>query len=319
MGGAGGQVYMGCRFPADPVYAAELARHGRAVGERLAAYGVIGRASIDFAAARDRARRLAPPRPRGEPPQGRHHPPLRRAPQHRPPAATTRPRAGGSAPTGPPAAYRATDNLVDPAWKGVPPAPGDRSGRGGRPPARPRHAAPASCCTCCRAWPSTAASASPPSGDPPATPPSSTTPPAPPSPRPPSEAEDAGRRRADRRRRSVPEPLAFPSGHVDRCPDNVEWQWVTRPIRNPRPAGSKRPAPFAAPSWVTRTSTRRSADPNPTLQELQDHITETAWGVWARGGALSLRDRSLLVLAMTAALGRMDEFALHAARRRAPG
>ena len=44
---------MGCRFPADPAYAAELARHGRAVGERLAALGVLGRASIDFAAARD--------------------------------------------------------------------------------------------------------------------------------------------------------------------------------------------------------------------------------------------------------------------------
>ena len=37
-----------------------------------------------------------------------------------------------------------------------------------------------------------------------------------------------------------------------------------------------------------------------------------AWGVWARGGALSTRDRSLLVLAMTAALGRMEEFRLHA-------
>ena len=40
MGGANGQVYMGCRFPADPPYAAELARHGLAVGERLAERGV---------------------------------------------------------------------------------------------------------------------------------------------------------------------------------------------------------------------------------------------------------------------------------------
>jgi 4-carboxymuconolactone decarboxylase len=37
-----------------------------------------------------------------------------------------------------------------------------------------------------------------------------------------------------------------------------------------------------------------------------------AWGVWARGGPLAPRDRSLLVLAMTAALGRMEEFRLHA-------
>lgn len=54
------------------------------------------------------------------------------------------------------------------------------------------------------------------------------------------------------------------------------------------------------------------ADPNPTLREFQDFLTVTAWGVWTRGGPLSLRDRSLLVLAMTAALGRLDEFRLHA-------
>jgi 4-carboxymuconolactone decarboxylase len=53
-------------------------------------------------------------------------------------------------------------------------------------------------------------------------------------------------------------------------------------------------------------------DPNPTMVEFQDHITRMAWGAWARGGALSPRDRSLLVLAMTAALGRMEEFRLHA-------
>ena len=46
--------------------------------------------------------------------------------------------------------------------------------------------------------------------------------------------------------------------------------------------------------------------------EFQDHLTLTAWGVWARGGPLSTRDRSLLVLAITAALGRMEEFRLHA-------
>jgi 4-carboxymuconolactone decarboxylase len=46
--------------------------------------------------------------------------------------------------------------------------------------------------------------------------------------------------------------------------------------------------------------------------EFQDYITSMAWGVWARGGALTPRDRSLLVMAMTAALGRMEEFRLHA-------
>jgi 4-carboxymuconolactone decarboxylase len=56
----------------------------------------------------------------------------------------------------------------------------------------------------------------------------------------------------------------------------------------------------------------QSADPNPVMGEFSDYLTSMAWGVWARGGALSTRDRSLLVLAMTAALGRMEEFKLHA-------
>jgi 4-carboxymuconolactone decarboxylase len=56
----------------------------------------------------------------------------------------------------------------------------------------------------------------------------------------------------------------------------------------------------------------QTADPNPTLREFQDHLTRSAWGVWTREGPLSLRDRSLLVLAITASLGRMEEFELHA-------
>jgi 4-carboxymuconolactone decarboxylase len=51
---------------------------------------------------------------------------------------------------------------------------------------------------------------------------------------------------------------------------------------------------------------------NATAVEFQDFITSMAWGTWARGGPLSTRDRSLLVLVMTAALGRMEEFVLHA-------
>ena len=56
-----------------------------------------------------------------------------------------------------------------------------------------------------------------------------------------------------------------------------------------------------------------TAETDPTAVEFQDYVTATAWGVWARDGALSTRDRSLLVLAMTATLGRMEEFRLHAA------
>jgi 4-carboxymuconolactone decarboxylase len=61
------------------------------------------------------------------------------------------------------------------------------------------------------------------------------------------------------------------------------------------------------------------ADANPTLAEFQEYITSQAWGVWTRGGPLSTRDRSLLVLAMTAALGRMEEFKLHASARSRTG
>jgi 4-carboxymuconolactone decarboxylase len=57
---------------------------------------------------------------------------------------------------------------------------------------------------------------------------------------------------------------------------------------------------------------RMTVDVEPAAAEFQDYLTTVAWGVWARGDALTRRDRSLLVMAMTAALGRMEEFRLHA-------
>jgi 4-carboxymuconolactone decarboxylase len=57
---------------------------------------------------------------------------------------------------------------------------------------------------------------------------------------------------------------------------------------------------------------RVTADAEPVAVEFQDYLTSMAWGVWTRGGPLTSRDRSLLVMAMTAALGRMEEFQLHA-------
>ncbi|HZR11749.1 MAG TPA: carboxymuconolactone decarboxylase family protein [Acidimicrobiia bacterium] len=57
----------------------------------------------------------------------------------------------------------------------------------------------------------------------------------------------------------------------------------------------------------------RVTDVEGAAAEFQDYITSMAWGVWARGGPLSTRDRSLLVMAMTAALGRMEEFRIHVA------
>ncbi len=52
LGGKSGQTYFGCRFPAEPGYASDLARHGTAIAEELVRHGVIGRFAVDFVAAR---------------------------------------------------------------------------------------------------------------------------------------------------------------------------------------------------------------------------------------------------------------------------
>lgn len=117
---ATGQVYTGCRFPARPEYAAEIARHGIAVGEQLARRGAVGRFSVDFAAACDLAGAwqvfaLEINLRKG----GTTHPfsVLRHLAPGRYDAAS------GSWLTddGTPRAYMATDNLVDPAWLGLAP------------------------------------------------------------------------------------------------------------------------------------------------------------------------------------------------------
>jgi hypothetical protein len=48
LGGEGGQVFMGSRFPANPEYAVQISRSARKVGELLAEAGIIGRFAIDF-------------------------------------------------------------------------------------------------------------------------------------------------------------------------------------------------------------------------------------------------------------------------------
>lgn len=52
LGGPSGQSYVGCRFPADPAYAAAITREAVKVGERLAREGVLGRFALDFVAVR---------------------------------------------------------------------------------------------------------------------------------------------------------------------------------------------------------------------------------------------------------------------------
>ena len=54
LGGDNGQVFVGCRFPADPAYAGLLAAHARSVGDLLAGHGVLGRVAVDFVCVRRR-------------------------------------------------------------------------------------------------------------------------------------------------------------------------------------------------------------------------------------------------------------------------
>ena len=55
LGGPNGQTYFGCRFPADPEYAPQIAAQALTVGRRLAREGVIGRCAVDFVSVRAEA------------------------------------------------------------------------------------------------------------------------------------------------------------------------------------------------------------------------------------------------------------------------
>jgi hypothetical protein len=48
LGGPGGQVYLGCRFPADATYRTQIIAHAHAVGRHLADAGVVGPFAIDL-------------------------------------------------------------------------------------------------------------------------------------------------------------------------------------------------------------------------------------------------------------------------------
>lgn len=121
LGGESGQVYLGCRFPADPAYAPEIARHAAAVGAELAKAGALGRFSVDFVASADadggewRVHGLEINLRKG----GTTHPyaALRNvAPGRYEPESGRWLTADGST-----RAYSATDNLVDPSWTGLAP------------------------------------------------------------------------------------------------------------------------------------------------------------------------------------------------------
>jgi PGM1 C-terminal domain len=53
LGGKSGQSYLGCVFPADPAYAADIAQPAMVIGRYLAALGVLGRFAVDFVVVQD--------------------------------------------------------------------------------------------------------------------------------------------------------------------------------------------------------------------------------------------------------------------------
>ena len=53
LGGPSGQSYLGCRFPADPAYAAMITGEAARIGAMLAREGVLGRFAVDFVVVRD--------------------------------------------------------------------------------------------------------------------------------------------------------------------------------------------------------------------------------------------------------------------------
>jgi hypothetical protein len=52
LGGASGQSYLGCRFPAAAEYAAVITHHAGAIGKQLARDGALGRFAVDFVVVR---------------------------------------------------------------------------------------------------------------------------------------------------------------------------------------------------------------------------------------------------------------------------
>lgn len=56
LGGPSGQVYLGCRFPANEEYGPAIMREAKKVGDRLMREGVLGRFAVDFVAVRNARR-----------------------------------------------------------------------------------------------------------------------------------------------------------------------------------------------------------------------------------------------------------------------
>ncbi len=119
LGGASGQTYLGCSFPAAGPYRVSLMEHGLAIGRALAAEGALERFGVDFIARRFDDRWDLQAIEINLRQGGTTHPfmALRAIT-----AGSLEPGTGRFlAPTGQPLHYRATDNLSDPRLRGLMP------------------------------------------------------------------------------------------------------------------------------------------------------------------------------------------------------
>lgn len=117
LGGDSGQVYVGCDFPARGPYSERLAAHGAAIGRALATRGALGRFGVDFMVVQDASGDwtlygLEINLRKG----GTTHP--YSALRHLAPGRYDTGTGGWVTEDGTSRCYRATDNLVDPAWRG---------------------------------------------------------------------------------------------------------------------------------------------------------------------------------------------------------
>jgi hypothetical protein len=119
--GEDGQVYLGCRFPADPSYAPELGAYALAAARILGERGARGRAGIDFVTARSGSEpwstyaieiNLRKP--------GTTHPYT--VLRHLAPGRYDMNTGSYTDDTGTSKFYVASDNLVDENWTGIPEA-----------------------------------------------------------------------------------------------------------------------------------------------------------------------------------------------------
>lgn len=119
LGGPGGQVYLGCRYPADPTYRDDIIDHTVAVGRRLADAGVVGPYAIDYTVTDDGDEQRIHLSEINLRLGGTTHPfGMARLAMD----ADADPRADGLMTAHGPRVYVASDNLKDPSLVGVTPA-----------------------------------------------------------------------------------------------------------------------------------------------------------------------------------------------------